>query len=108
MTATRLGSRQVSWWPVHEFVRPWLERAGDWPPAGTAAWQQLSATDPRKWAALLDAARHWCLRLDTLQAELAEASKSIAATTDWRAVAAEITKLRAAEATGARILRKVS
>src|SRR5579875_970455 len=99
MTTTRFDSQQVCWFEVHQFVRPWLERAGEWPLAGTRAWQQLDHTDPRKWAALLDAARHWCLQLDALQEQSAEASKDIAAAADWPAIAAEITQRRAAEQT---------
>lgn len=35
------SSRQVAWWPVHEFVAPALERAGSWPTAGTPEWRAL-------------------------------------------------------------------
>src|SRR5262245_19317887 len=62
-----VSSSQVSWWSVHEHVLPYLERAGDWPMLGTPAWVGLADDDPRKWAALLDGARHWALRVETCQ-----------------------------------------
>jgi hypothetical protein len=74
---------------------------GGWHPA----WQQLDHTDPRKWAAVLDAGQHWCLRIDTLQADRADASKAVAAAEDWRQIASGITQMRAAEAAGVRIPR---
>jgi Protein of unknown function (DUF2742) len=84
------SSRQVSWWSVHEHVAPILDTVQSWPMAGTIAWQLLSDTDPAKWAALLDAAQHHVLRVDTAQAALAEASRAISAAEDWSAVAREI------------------
>lgn len=101
-------SQQVNWWEVHEFVLPYLAAAGAWPMAGTPAWCHLPDDDDRKLAALLDAARHWALRVDTCQAERAQASKDIASAADWPAIASEIRKLRAAEAAGARVPRRAS
>jgi Protein of unknown function (DUF2742) len=73
-----MSSRQVNWYDrVHLFVKPWLEAVGDWPMIGTAAWAALPDNDPRKWAAVLDAAQHWALRVETCQAELAEASQAV-------------------------------
>lgn len=86
-SAWRLTSRQVDWWTVHEFVAPALSRAGSWPMAGTPAWCQLADDDPRKLAALLDAARHWALRVDTCQDESAQASRAISEADDWSAAA---------------------
>src|SRR5262249_27576247 len=37
-----VSSQQVSWWDVHEYVAPFLEAVGDWPPAGSPAWCQLA------------------------------------------------------------------
>ncbi len=61
-----MGSAQVSWWDVHEFVAPLLEHVGSYPMAGTPEWCALPDYDPAKTAALLDAARHWALRVETL------------------------------------------
>jgi hypothetical protein len=54
-------SQQVSWWEVHEFVAPTLERVGSWPMAGTPAWcayvhlpSPADAT-PAQWKSLMDA-----------------------------------------------------
>jgi hypothetical protein len=85
-----IGSRQVAWWEVHLFVLPWLEAVESWPMAGTPAWCELGDDDPRKWAALLDAARHWALRVETCQAALADASRAISEAADWAGIAREI------------------
>lgn len=82
-----IGSRQVDWWSVCEFVEPLLAQVGRWPVAGTPAWRQLDDTDPAKFAALLDAARHHALRVDTAQTALAEASHDVAGAADWAAIA---------------------
>lgn len=84
------ASRQVDWWSVHEFVEPLLTEVGCWPMAGTASWRQLGDTDPAKWAALLDAARHHSLRVDTAQTALAETSRDIAGAADWPEFARQI------------------
>ena len=91
-----ISSRQVSWWDVHEYVQPSLDSAGPWPTAGTPAWCALDDDDPAKLAALLDAAQHHVLRVETAQAALAEASRAVAAGADWPALAAEIVRGRAA------------
>jgi hypothetical protein len=83
----KIGSRSVDWFAVHEFVAQLLPSGGSWPAAGTPAWYALDDTDPRKLAAVLEAGVRWCLRIDTEQAQLAEASKDIAAIADWSAVA---------------------
>nr|WP_231984184.1 DUF2742 domain-containing protein [Mycobacterium sp. E342] len=85
-----VNGRAVSWWSVHEFVAPWLAAAGDWPMAGTPAWVELPDTDPAKWAAVLDAARHWGLRVEAAQLTFGEASHAVAAAADWSAIAGEI------------------
>jgi hypothetical protein len=78
-------SQQVSWWSVHEFVVPKLEKAGDWPRAGTPLWRLLEDRDPAKWAAVLDDAQHWALKLETAQEALCEASHDLAGAADWSA-----------------------
>lgn len=77
------ASQQVSWWTVHEYVQPLLDRAGSWPMAGTPAWCALDDDDPIKLAALLDAAQHHVLRVETAQAALAEASRAVSAIENW-------------------------
>ena len=88
--AAAVSSQQVAWWEVHTFVLPTLQEARSWPTAGTPAWCDLEDTDPRKLAALLDASRHWALRLETCQQQLAEASRDISAAADWSGIAQEI------------------
>jgi hypothetical protein len=84
------AARTVAWFVVHEFVAPYLADVEAWPVAGSVAWQQLADDDPRKWAAILDAARHHALRVDAAQEAMAEASHAIAAAADWTAQARRI------------------
>lgn len=71
---------------MHVFVQRYLDNVGDYPPAGTPAWCELADGDRRKWAALLDFARHFALRVETAQEAAAEASKAVAASADWSQV----------------------
>lgn len=87
---TGIESRTVDWWSVHIHVKPLLEEVGCWPMVGTLPWQALPTNDPLKMAAIYDAARHWALRVDTSQAALADASRAVAAATDWTRVANQI------------------
>lgn len=80
------ASRTVDWWSVCTFVDSYLEKVGEWPMAGTLAWQALPAGDAAKLAALLDAARHHALRVQLSQEALAEASQGISAVEDWHAL----------------------
>lgn len=89
-TDHRLASHTVDWWPVHLYVLPLLTEVGSWPMAGTLTWQRLPSADPAKLAALLDAARHHALRVDTAQTALAEASHAIAGAADWAQIARDI------------------
>lgn len=82
-----MDSRQVNHFEVHQLVVPVLDAVGDYPPAGTPAWCLLGESDPRKWAAVLDAGRHWALRVDCEQTVRAEASRAVAESADWSAVA---------------------
>ncbi|CNV45149.1 phiRv2 prophage protein [Mycobacterium tuberculosis] len=84
----------MSWWSVREYVAPTLAAAVEWPMAGTPAWCDLDDTDPVKWAAICDAARHWALRVETCQAASAEASRDVSAAADWPAVSREIQRRR--------------
>jgi hypothetical protein len=89
-----MGSAQVSWWDVHCWVRPYLEDAGPLPMAGTPEWRDLDDSDPRKVAALFDAAQHWALRMETCQQQLAEASRDVSGAADWSGIASETVRRR--------------
>jgi len=100
-------SQQVSWYPVHLFVNALVSQAncGPIPLAGTPAWQQLADGDPRKLLAVAEAGVHWCLRIDALQQQRAEAAKDIAGAADWSALAGSIRRRAAAERSGQYIPR---
>jgi hypothetical protein len=85
-----MGSAQVSWWDVHEWVQPYVDAAGPLPMVGSPAWCALEDNDPRKLAALLDAAQHWALRIETAQVAECEASHAISAGADWSGIAQRI------------------
>lgn len=85
-----IASQQVSWWQVSRYVAPLLERVVSWPMLGTPEWSTLPQNDVRKIAAVYDGARHWALRLECSQLALAEASRDIAAATDWNAISREM------------------
>lgn len=89
-----MASRQVAWWPVHLLVAPILESVNAWPLVGTPAWCELAEDDPRKWAAVLDGAQHWALRLETRQQALAQASRDIAAEGEWSSLATRLVRGR--------------
>ena len=90
-----LASQQVSWWSVHEFVSAVLDQVNGWPLVGTSAWCSLADEDPQKWVALLDAAQHWALRVETAQESRCEASRDVSDAADWRAIAREVSVRRA-------------
>lgn len=81
------GSQQVSWTDVHWFVTPRIAVAGPYPMVGTPAWCALADTDSRKWVALLSAAEHWALRVETCQIAECAAAQAISAGTDWGQIA---------------------
>jgi hypothetical protein len=85
-----VSSQQVGWWEVHKFVAPLIEQAGPAPMAGTPEWCALDDADPVKTAALLDAAQHWALRLETCQQIRCDASREVSDAADWAAIAIEI------------------
>lgn len=89
-----VSSAQVNWLTVRRFVLPVLNQVNDWPMLGTPAWCTLAHDDPAKWAALLDGAQHWALRVDSCQEARAEVSRDISGATDWPAIADEIRQRR--------------
>ena len=91
----RNTAQSVNWWTVHRFVQTVLDQVDGWPMAGTPAWCSLTHDDPTKWAALLDSAQHWALRIEMNQEARAEASKDISAAADWKAIAQELSQLQA-------------
>jgi hypothetical protein len=86
--SSAVESQAVSWWSVREHIQPFIDAVGTWPMVGTPAWCLLADDDPRKLAALYDAAMHWAVRVETCQQAHAEASRDISAAADWSAVAA--------------------
>ena len=93
-----MSSQQVNWLTVHKVVGAVLNQVNDWPMLGTPAWCSLAHDDPRKWAALLDGAQHWALRVDSCQEAKCEASRAISAAplftnsgdpVDWSAIGRE-------------------
>jgi hypothetical protein len=87
---TAIQSQQVSWWPVREYFLDHLNGVDSWPMAGTPEWCSLGDDDPAKLLALLDAAQHWVLRVETCQQARCDASQEIREAADWNAVAKEI------------------
>ena len=81
-----MTSQQVSWWSVYEFATDHLQ-ADHWPLIGSPAWCELPDDDPRKIAAVYDAAQHWALRIETCQQAHADAAKEISASADWSHIA---------------------
>jgi hypothetical protein len=81
-----MTSQQVSWWSVYEFVTAHLQ-ADHWPMIGSPAWCALDDDDPVKWAAILEAAQHWALRVEGCQQAMADAAGEISAAADWSAIA---------------------
>jgi hypothetical protein len=102
-----LDSRTVAWWPVHEFIAAAVAQADNLPAAGTPAWCALADDDHRKLLAVAVAGEHHVLRIEIAQEARAEASKAVAAATDWAQVAREVQQLHDARRNGARIEREV-
>jgi hypothetical protein len=84
------GSRQTSWWLVHQYIQHALAEAGSWPMVGTPAWCALDDGDPAKVAAIYDAAQHHALRLELNQEARCQASRDISAAADWSGIAQNI------------------
>jgi hypothetical protein len=87
---THIGSRQVEWFTVFEFVTRLLATVAPWPAAGTPEWRALSDDDPRKLAAVLEAGIHWSLRIDAQQVAQAQAAHDISTAEDWRQLALDV------------------
>jgi hypothetical protein len=88
------GSQQVSFADVVDWAQPYLDAAGDYPLCGSPAWCELPDSDRRKWAAMLDAARHHILRIEVAQAAMAEASRAVSRAADWSQIARESQQIR--------------
>jgi hypothetical protein len=102
-------SQQVAWFDyVYLWVRTMLDSVGSWPLIGTPEWALLPDDHPARWAAILDAAQHWALRLETLQQAECEASRAVSSSADWKAVAREQSQRRKAIADGCYIPRRTS
>ena len=101
-----LTSSEVSWWAVHQFVQQVLSTVGSWPTVGSTAWCQLDDDDPAKIAAIFDAAQHWALRLEAWQIAKVQASQSISAAVDCKAIARDVINYEARQAI--RIPRRAS
>lgn len=100
-------SRAVSWWEVHSFLAAVLAQAGATPPvAGTPAWMALADGDPAKLLAVAVAGEHHVLRMEIAQAANAEASKAVAASADWPAIARAVRRRADAIRSGAYIARR--
>ncbi|WP_199254455.1 DUF2742 domain-containing protein [Mycolicibacterium mengxianglii] len=79
-------SQAVAWWPTHEFITALIGQANNLPTAGTPAWCALSDADPRKLLALAAAGEHHCLRVETAQEAMADASREISTMAPWSQV----------------------
>ncbi|WP_236595377.1 DUF2742 domain-containing protein, partial [Mycobacterium intracellulare] len=76
-----------------------LDRIGPFPMVGSVEWCALAHDDPRKLAAVFDAAQHWALRVETAQEARAEASHTISAAEDWSTIANAIMMRRGSHRT---------
>jgi hypothetical protein len=87
--ATRVDSRQVSWWSVHEFIEATVAQLGlgPLPSAGSPSWCALADGDPRKLLAVAIDGEHHVLRKEAAQEARAEASKALSMAEDWSRVA---------------------
>lgn len=85
-------SQQRAWWPVHQFLEAVVAQAnyGPIPAAGTPSWCALADGDPRKLLSVAVEGEHHVLRIEAAQEAAAEASKVIAAETDWPQIARDI------------------
>lgn len=90
----QIGSRQVSWSVVHEFITALVDQANNLPAAGTPAWCQLSDSDPRKLLALAVAGQHHVLRVETAQQAMADASREISTAAAWSAIGQRVARGR--------------
>jgi hypothetical protein len=85
-----VGSREVSACGVYLHIAPTLIEVGAWPLCGTPGWTALDDDDPRKLAALLNAALDWVLQQDICQEAEREASQAVSAAEDWGAIGRQL------------------
>jgi len=85
-------SSQVSWWECHLFIERLVAQANysSIPVAGTPEWVALCDGDPRKLLALAQFGVHHALRVETAQEAASEASRAIADSADWPALARRV------------------
>ncbi|HPY26428.1 MAG TPA: DUF2742 domain-containing protein [Mycobacterium sp.] len=98
MSATE--SRTVVWVPVHDYATRLATQLGvdlgdRLPYPGTLSWLALPDDSRAKKAAMLLAASQRVLHIEIEQECLADASKAIATSADWPAVAREVRQLAA-------------
>lgn len=83
-------SRQVNWAETYAFAQRLAHRLGvildHTAVAGTPAWCGMADTDARKLLALVIGGVREAVSNDTRQAAMAEASRSVAASTNWSRV----------------------
>lgn len=90
-----MGSYDITWGPVRDFVRRVLGGRHTTIVAGTPEWIALPDDDPAKLIALLIAGSRWCLErnleeLDQQRADLKASAIDISQARDWAAVAQRI------------------
>lgn len=105
-----LGSRTVTWLPVHDYASSLAAQlgvnlSGRLPYPGMLGWLRLADDSPVKKAGLLLAASHHVLRMECEQEARAEASRQVAAAADWPAISREVRELADARRSGVRIER---
>ena len=95
-----ISSRQVSWFEVYSFAERLATSHGvgldHLPLPGTPAWCGMPDDDARKLMALVLGGVRESLNHDVAQEHLAEASKNIATSADWSALAKRIAQGRGA------------
>lgn len=85
------ASREVRWWPVHEFISALVAQTNTaLPTAGTPAWAALADNDPEKILSLAVAGEHHVLRTEIGQEERAQAAEDVWSGEDWSQVARQV------------------
>lgn len=90
------------------FLEALVAQANNLPVAGTPAWCAMSDENPNKLLALALAGEHHVLRCELDQLAQAEASKAVAASADWGAVARWNRDRAGARASGVYVERRRS
>jgi hypothetical protein len=85
------SSRSVAWFEVHDYINRQRRRLAalefSAPTLGTPAWAALPDEHPAKLSAVLNLAEAAAYSINASQVAEAEASKAIAASVDWTAIA---------------------